>query len=72
MDDIFSLTSDLKINGSFWGITKNKLKKYNLSRKLHDHHSLKNECWFIDDSPDMHYINEFKSAEKNFSKKKNI
>ena len=70
VDDIFSLTSDYKINGSFWGITKNKLKKYNLSRKLHDHYSLKNECWFVDDSHDIHYLNEFKKAEKNFSKKK--
>ena len=70
VDDIFSLTSDYKINGSFWGITKKKLRKYNLSHKLHDHLSLKNECWFIDDTQDIHYIKEFNKAERNFSKKR--
>lgn len=70
VDDIFSLTSNFKINGSFWGITKKKLRKYNLSHKLHDHLSLKNECWFIDDTQDIHYIKEFNKAERNFSKKR--
>ena len=70
VDDIFSLTSDHKINGSFWGITKKKLKKYDLNHKLHDHLSLKNQCWFIDDTIDIHYIKEFKQAERRFSKEK--
>ena len=46
------------------GVTK-KLKKYNLNKKIHDHKALENECWFIDDTIDIHYLNEFKIAEKN-------
>ena len=60
----------MEINGSFWGITKKKLKSYNLNKKIHDHKSLKNECWFIDDTLDIHYLKEFTTAEKKFSKKK--
>lgn len=70
VDDIFSLTSNYKINGSFWGVTKKKLKKYNLNKKIHDHKALENECWFIDDTIDIHYLNEFKIAEKKFKNKR--
>ena len=67
VEDIFTLTSKYEINGSMWGITKKKLMKYNLSKKLHDHKSLKNECWFIDDSIDIHYKKDFERAKKIFS-----
>ena len=70
VDDIFSLTSKYKINGSFWGITKKKLKNYNLNKNIHDHKALKNECWIVDDTLDIHYLNEFKKAEKKFKNKR--
>ena len=70
VDDIFSLTSNYKINGSFWGVTKKKLKNYNMNKNLHDHYALNNECWFVDDSLDIHYLKEFKKAEKKFKNKK--
>ena len=70
IEDIFSINSNGEINGSFWGITKKKLKTYNMNIKIHDHKALKTECWFVDDSIDIHYRQELKKAEKIFSKKK--
>lgn len=70
LEDIFSIRSNGEINGSFWGITLKKLKTYNFNKKIHDHKSLKNECWVVDDSIDIHTISEFKKAEKIFIKKK--
>jgi CMP-N-acetylneuraminic acid synthetase len=70
IEDIFSMNSNGQINGSFWGITLKKLKTYNFNKKIHDHKSLKNECWIIDNSIDIHTISEFKKAEKIFIKKK--
>lgn len=69
LDDIFSMNSNGEINGSFWGITLKKLKTYNFNKKIHDHKSLKNECWVVDDSIDIHTKDEFKKAEKIFKKK---
>jgi CMP-N-acetylneuraminic acid synthetase len=68
IEDVFSMNSNGETNGSFWGITLNKLKTYNFNKKIHDHKSLKNECWVIDDSIDIHTIDEFKKAEKIFKK----
>lgn len=70
IEDIFSINSNGETNGSFWGITKKKLKTYNMNIKIHDHKALKTECWFVDDSIDIHYRHELKKAEKIFSKKK--
>jgi CMP-N-acetylneuraminic acid synthetase len=69
LEDIFTIKSNGEINGSFWGITLKKLKTYNFNKKIHDHKSLKNECWIVDDSIDIHNIKEFKKAEKIFIKK---
>lgn len=69
IEDIFSITSDGKINGSIWGITHKKLKKYNFNKKIHDHKSLSNECWIIDDSIDIHTKEEFNKAQKMSRKK---
>lgn len=66
INDIFTITSKKITNGSIWGITKQKLKKYNLDKKLHDHKSLKNDCWLVDDSIDIHYQKDFDKALKNF------
>ena len=70
IEDIFSMNSNGEINGSFWGITLNKLKTYNFNKKIHDHKSLKNECWIVDDSIDIHTINEFRKTEREFKKNK--
>ena len=67
IDDIFSLDDKNKINGSIWGITK-KLLRYNLNKKIHDHKVLKNEIWLKDNSIDIHYMKDFKIAEKLFKK----
>ena len=69
IDDIFSLDEKNKINGSIWGITKKKLLRYNLNKKIHDHKVLKNEIWLKDNSIDIHYMKDFKIAEKLFKKK---
>lgn len=66
VDDIFSIKSNNEINGSCWGITKKKLKKYNMNCNIHDHKSLKNDFWIIDDSVDIHYYKDFIKAEKLF------
>jgi CMP-N-acetylneuraminic acid synthetase len=68
IEDVFSMTSNGKINGSIWGITYKKLKKYNFNKKIHDHKSLTNECWIIDDSIDIHTKHEFVKAQKLFNK----
>ena len=70
IQDIFSMKSNRKINGSFWGITKKKLESYDMNLKIHDHKALNVECWFVDDTIDIHYQNELKKAEEKFSKKK--
>lgn len=69
IDDIFSMNSNGETNGSFWGITQKKLKTYNFNKKIHDHKTLKNECWLINDSIDIHTLKEFNKARK-ISKKK--
>jgi CMP-N-acetylneuraminic acid synthetase len=68
LEDVFSIKSNGEINGSFWGITLKKLKTYNFNKKIHDHKSLKNECWVVDDNIDIHTKDEFKKAEKIFKK----
>jgi len=67
-DDIFSIKPSGEINGSCWGITKKKLKQYNMNKKIHDHRSLKNNFWIIDDSIDIHNLRDFRNAEKKFNK----
>lgn len=69
IDDVFSISSSGKINGSIWGITHKKLKKYNFNKKIHDHKSLSNDCWIIDDSIDIHTKREFNKAQKMFKTK---
>ncbi len=68
IEDVFSIDGKGNINGSIWGITKKKLLTYNLSKKIHDHKSLKNELWLLDDSIDIHYLSDLKLAEKIFKK----
>lgn len=63
------MNSNGETNGSFWGITQKKLKTYNFNKKIHDHKTLKNECWLINDSIDIHTLKEFNKARK-ISKKK--
>ena len=70
IQDIFSMNSNREPNGSFWGITKKKLKTYDMNIKIHDHKTLNIECWFVDDTIDIHVQYELKKAEKKFSKKK--
>ena len=70
IEDIYTLTSDGKVNGSFWAVTKKKIKKYNFSKNIHDHHAMQNEMWMIDDAIDIHFIDDLKKAEKIFSTKK--
>ena len=65
--DIYTVFSNGNLNGSMWGITKNRLKLINKTKNLLSK-VIESECWFVDDSIDIHHFKELKDAEKIFNK----
>lgn len=55
------LTCDMNYNqyGSLWGITRSRIKKYNMNKKIHDRKVIKPDCYILDNSVDIHDINDF-------------
>ena len=55
------LTCDENYNqyGSLWGITKKRIKKYNMNKNLHDRKVIKPDCYLLDKSIDIHNIKDF-------------
>jgi CMP-N-acetylneuraminic acid synthetase len=55
------LTCDINYNqyGSLWGITRSRIKKYNMNKKIHDRKIIKPDCYILDNSVDIHDINDF-------------
>jgi hypothetical protein len=41
-----------------------------MRKNIHDHNAMQNEIWMIDDTIDIHFIDDLKKAEKVFSAKK--
>ena len=64
------LTCDKKYNqyGSIWGITRKRISKYNMNKKIHDRKVIKPDCYLVDNSIDIHNYNDYKKSLK-FSKK---
>ena len=65
------LTCDKNYNqyGSLWGITRKRIKKYNMNRNIHDRKVIKPDCYLLDESVDIHDIKDFRRSLKQLSKR---
>ena len=65
------LTCDKNYNqyGSLWGITRKRIKKYNMNRNIHDRKVIKPDCYLLDESVDIHNIKDFRRSLKQLSKR---
>ena len=65
------LTCDKNYNqyGSLWGITRKRIKKYNMNRNIHDRKVIKPDCYLLDESVDIHNIKDFHRSLKQLSKR---
>ncbi len=63
------LTCDENYNqyGSLWGITRKRIKKYNMNKNIHDRKVIKPDCYLVDKSIDIHNIKDFKLSLKQSS-----
>ena len=60
------LTCDENYNqyGSLWGITRKRIKEYNMNKNIHDRKVIKPDCYLVDNSIDIHNIRDFKLSLK--------
>jgi len=65
------LTCDKNYNqyGSLWGITRKRIKKYNMNKNIHDRKVIKPDCYLLDESVDIHNIKDFRRSLKQLSKR---
>lgn len=65
------LTCDENYNqyGSLWGITRKRIKEYNMNKNIHDRKVIKPDCLILDNSIDIHTLKDFKLSLKKSIKK---
>ena len=63
------LTCDENYNqyGSLWGITRKRIKEYNMDKNIHDRKVIKPDCYLVDKSIDIHNLRDFKLSLKQLS-----
>ena len=63
------LTCDENYNqyGSLWGITRKRIKEYNMNKNIHDRKVIKPDCYLVDKSIDIHNLRDFKLSLKQLS-----
>jgi hypothetical protein len=59
IEDLLSCDKDYKQYGSLWGITRKRIKKYNMNKNTHDRKVIKPDCYLVDKSIDIHNIKDF-------------
>ena len=59
IEELLSCDEDYKQYGSLWGITRKRIKKYNMNKNTHDRKVIKPDCYLVDKSIDIHNIKDF-------------
>ena len=69
IQELLTCDNNYKILGSLWGITRKKISKYNMNRKIHDKKIIKPDCFLLDTSIDIHNKKDLNKSLKQFRKK---
>ena len=69
IDELLTCDKNYDQYGSLWGITKKRIKKYNMNKNIHDRKVIKPDCYLLDKSIDIHTIKDFKLSLK-YSKRR--
>ena len=64
IDELLTCDKNYDQYGSLWGITKKRIKKYNMNKNIHDRKVIKPDCYLLDKSIDIHTIKDFKLSLK--------
>lgn len=64
IEEILSCDKNYNQYGSVWGITKKRIKQYNMNKRIHDRKVIKPDCFLLDDSVDIHNIRDYKLSLK--------
>tara|TARA_Y100001935_G_C17235908_1_gene472984 strand:+ start:522 stop:1097 length:576 start_codon:yes stop_codon:yes gene_type:complete len=67
IEELLSCDKNYKQYGSLWGITRKRIKKYNMNKKIHDRKVIKPDCYVLDNSVDIHNIKDFRLSIKQSS-----
>ena len=54
IEELLTCDKDYNQYGSLWGITRKRIKKYNMNKKIHDRKVIKPDCYLVDKSIDIH------------------
>tara|TARA_B100000989_G_C19506680_1_gene456817 strand:+ start:885 stop:1463 length:579 start_codon:yes stop_codon:yes gene_type:complete len=69
IEEILTCDINYKQYGSLWGITKKRIKEYNMNKNIHDRKVIKPDCYLMDKSIDIHTLKDFKLSLKQSLKK---
>ena len=69
IEEILSCDKNYHQYGSVWGITRKRIKQYNMNKRIHDRKVIKPDCLLVDDSIDIHNIKDFNLSLKQSIKK---
>jgi len=64
IEELLTCDKDYNQYGSLWGITRKRIKKYNMNKNIHDRKVIKPDCYLVDESIDIHNINDFRLSLK--------
>jgi len=64
IEELLTCDKDYNQYGSLWGITRKRIKIYNMNKKIHDRKVIKPDCYLVDKSIDIHNINDFRLSLK--------
>lgn len=62
IDELLSCDKNYNQYGSLWGITRKRIKKYNMNKNIHDRKVIKPDCYILDKSVDIHNIQDFRRS----------
>ena len=64
IEEILSCDKNYNQYGSVWGITRKRIKQYNMNKRIHDRKVIKPDCLLVDNSIDIHNIRDLKLSLK--------
>ena len=64
IEELLTCDNDYNQYGSLWGITRKRIKKYNMNKKIHDRKVIKPDCYLVDKSIDIHNIKDLRMSIK--------
>lgn len=62
IEELLSCDTNYNQYGSLWGITKKRIKEYNMNKHIHDRKVIKPDCFLVDKSVDIHDMKDFKRS----------